>query len=242
MPLTSSTGLYFNVNWGDGSPVETITNHTLAIHTYATAGTYTISTVGNLQNWRFNNGGDRLKMLNVSQWAGLNINIDKGFMGCGNLTASATDAPLITSASLSFYFFNCTNFNGAIGNWNVSSVTDMLQTFDSATAFNQPIGTWNVSNVTTMNEMFGNAIAFNQDIGNWNVSNVANFTSFMLGKTAPNYSAANLDSIYNGWSSRPVQPNLSINFGSIKYTAAGQAGKDILDFAPNNWTIVDGGI
>jgi surface protein len=267
MPLTSSTGLYFNVNWGDGSPIETITNHTLAIHTYVNAGTYTISTVGNLQNWQFNSGGDRLKMLNVSQWAGLNINLDRGFMGCGNLTASATDAPLITSLSLSFCFFNCTNFNGAIGNWNVSGVTNMLQTFDSARAFNQPIGTWNVSNVTTMNEMFGNAIAFNQpignwnvsnvtnmgvmflnatafnqDIGNWNVSNVTNFNGFMAGKTAANYSAANLDSIYNGWSSLPsVQPNLSISFGSIDYTAAGQEGKNILTNT-YGWTITDGGV
>jgi hypothetical protein len=33
-----------------------------------------------------------------------------------------------------------------------------------------------------------------------------------------------------------------ISFGSIKYTVAGQAGKNILDFAPNNWTITDGGI
>jgi hypothetical protein len=64
----------------------------------------------------------------------------------------------------------------------------------------------------------------------------------MSGKTAANYSAANLNSIYNGWSSRPVQPNLSISFGSIKYTAEAQVGKNILDFAPNNWTIVDGGI
>jgi hypothetical protein len=76
----------------------------------------------------------------------------------------------------------------------------------------------------------------------WNVSNVTNFTSFMENKTAANYSAANLDSIYNGWSSRPVVANRSINFGTIKYTAAGQAGKDILTGAPNLWSVVDGGI
>jgi hypothetical protein len=64
----------------------------------------------------------------------------------------------------------------------------------------------------------------------------------MLFKIAANFSAANLDSIYNGWSSRPVKPNLSISFGSIKYTAAGVAGRLILTSAPNNWTITDGGI
>jgi hypothetical protein len=63
----------------------------------------------------------------------------------------------------------------------------------------------------------------------------------MAGKTNLNYSAANLDSIYNNWSLLSVQPNLSINFGTIKYNSTAQSGKDILDFAPNNWTIVDGG-
>ena len=114
--------------------------------------------------------------------------------------------------------------------------------FDGATAFNQNIGTWNVSNVTNMQETFNNATAFNQDIGGWNVSNVTNFTGFMAGKTAADYSAANLDSIYNGWSSRAVQPNESISFGSIKYTAASAVGRLILTSAPNNWTITDGGI
>jgi surface protein len=118
----------------------------------------------------------------------------------------------------------------------------MSAMFYSAPAFNQNISSWNVSNVTNMLRMFQDATAFNQDIGSWNVSNVTSFSLFMSGKTAANYSAANLNSIYNGWSSRPVQPNLSISFGSIKYTAEAQVGKNILDFAPNNWTIVDGGI
>ena len=83
---------------------------------------------------------------------------------------------------------------------------------------------------------------FNQDIGSWDVSNVTDFSSFMLGKTAATFSATNLDAIYNGWSASGVQPNVTITFGSAKYTAAGQPGKDILDFAPNNWTITDGGI
>jgi surface protein len=90
--------------------------------------------------------------------------------------------------------------------------------------------------------MFSNTTAFNQDIGSWDVSNVTSISNFMSGKSAANFSAANLDSIYNGWSSRPVKPNLSISFGTIKFTAAGVAGKAVLTAAPNNWTIVDGGL
>jgi surface protein len=114
--------------------------------------------------------------------------------------------------------------------------------FSGAVAFNQPLSGWNVSNVISMNSMFNNATAFNQDIGNWDISEVVNFANFMNGKSNLNYSASNLDSIYNGWSSLPsVKPNLTITFGTIKYTAAGQAGKDILLDPPNNWTITDGG-
>jgi surface protein len=143
-------------------------------------------------------------------------------------------------------FTDATFFNQPIGNWNTSNVTRMggfnAGLFRNATSFNQDISNWDVSNVTSMEQIFDGATSFNQDIGSWNVSNVTNFNSFMGGKTAANYSATNLDSIYNGWSSRPVKPNLNINFGSIKYTAAGQAGKNILLGAPNLWIISDGGI
>jgi surface protein len=296
MPLTTSTGLNISVDWGDGSALENITVHTNAIHTYATAGTYTIKVTGSLLGWKFNNAGDKLKILNIASWGALNISVDYGFYGCTNLTCSAIDAPEITSTSLEGYFRSCTNFDGAIGNWNISSVNSLLSMFLFADNFNQNIGSWNVSNVnnfgfmfyvalsfnnggssdinnwtikntgsvdmtfmfrdspfnqnigswntsavTNMANMFQNCL-FNQDIGSWNISNVTNFANFMASKTAANYSAANLDSIYNNWSLLTLKPNLSISFGSIKYTAAGAAGKAILTGSPNNWTIVDGGI
>jgi surface protein len=114
--------------------------------------------------------------------------------------------------------------------------------FNGATAFNQNIGIWNTSSATAMAGMLQNTTAFNQNIGAWNVSNVTLFTNFMLGKTAANFSATNLDAIYNGWSSRAVKPSITITFGTIKYTAASSAGRAILTGSPNLWTITDGGI
>jgi surface protein len=128
----------------------------------------------------------------------------------------------------------------------VGGVIFMNGMFNNARRFNNggssSINNWNVGGVTNMSSMFNSATAFNQDIGSWNVGGVTNFTGFMAGKGAANYSAANLDSIYNGWSQLNVQPNITISFNTIKYTAAGQAGKDILTGAPNNWSITDGGI
>jgi surface protein len=142
-------------------------------------------------------------------------------------------------------FFDAVSFNQNISGWDVSGVTTMANmfNFNGANVFNQPIGSWNVSNVTNMGFMFRNAFAFNQDIGSWDVSNVSNLTNFMENKSDTDYSATNLDSIYNGWSLLTVQPNLTnVSFGTIKYTLAGQAGKNILTGAPNNWGITDGGI
>ena len=272
LPLTTSTGLNAVVDWGDSTTdTITVYNAAEVTHTYASSGTYTISITGTLPGFRFINAGDKLKIINISSWGVLDITTDSAFRGCTNLTCSATDAPTITSTSLVSTFNSCTNFNGNIGNWDVSAVTTINSMFLSATAFNQNIGSWNTGVVTNMSNMFQSATAFNnggsssignwntssvdimtsmftsatafdQNVGSWNVEAVTNIVFFMSGKTAANYSAANLDAIYNGWSTQSVQPNLTISFGSIKYTAAGQTGRDTLDNAPNNWTITDGGI
>lgn len=142
--------------------------------------------------------------------------------------------------------FRSSTFNHPLSNWErigstLGNVTDMGDMFASNIVFNQDIGNWNTSSVTTMLEMFFQATAFNQNIGSWNVSNVINFVNFMYLKTNLNFSSTNLDAIYNGWSALPsLKPNLSISFGTAKYSQTGKPGKDTLLASPNNWTITDG--
>jgi surface protein len=139
-------------------------------------------------------------------------------------------------------FYLATSFNQDISTWDVSNVTNMSSMLYSATSFNQDISVWNTSSATTMQNMFRNATAFDYPLGDWNISSVTNFIDFMRDKTAANYSAANLDDIYSKWSLLTVSPNESITFGTIQYTiVGGQAGRNILTGAPNNWTITDGG-
>ena len=131
----------------------------------------------------------------------------------------------------------------SINNWNLSSNLSIDRMFFGQPLFNQPINSWNTTTVTNMGNTFTYCYAFNQPIGNWNVSNVTSFSgNFMNYKTFNDYSTANYDALLIGWASRPVKPNLSINFNTIKRTAASTAARLILTSAPNNWTIVDGGI
>jgi hypothetical protein len=246
LPLNNSTGLNIVVDWGD-TTTSTITSHLAAAvtHSYAIAGTYTISITGTLQSFMFQNAGDKLKILEVQSWGVLHIapTSNQVFHTCTNLTCIATDAPKITNTNFYFMFFNCVNFNGAIGNWDVSVVKFFTFTFANTTAFNQPLNNWDTSSALGMSNMFRSTTAtptgFNQDIGSWDVSNVTDFSSFMTGKTAASFSTANLDAIYNGWVT--VQPSKNIQFGTAKYSAAGVAGRNYLT-GTKLWTITDGGL
>jgi len=250
LPLTTSTGLDANVDWGDGTS-DNITSHTApeVTHTYASSGTYTINIAGDLLGWQFNNGGDKLKMGDVEKWGTLNISVDAGFYGCTNMTCTATDAPTITTTSLKSYFRSCSNFNGSIENWDTSSVTNMQEIFRSANLFNQDIGNWDVSNVTNMRTMFRQASSFDQNISNWDINQVSDFTSFMqsaTGLSTTNYDAllidweANLQAAYPGGVGYPY--TISVDFGGSQYTL-GSAAETARTSLINNfsWTITDGG-
>jgi surface protein len=247
LPLVSGGTYNFIVNWGD-STSSTITayNQAAVTHTYASAGTYTISITGTCTGWRFNNTGDKLKLLSVTSWGDLRLgNITDCFYGCTNLTlTSVTDSLILTGTTKLYNLFgSCTSLTTVnnINSWNTSAITDFGYVFFGCTLFNQAL-TWNTSAATTMEGMFMNAAGFNQNIGTWNVSLVTNFTFFMEGKTPGTFSSANLDAIYNGWSTRAVKPSQSITFGTAKYTSASTAGRAILTASPNFWSITDGGV
>lgn len=180
---------------------------------------------------------------NINSWNVSNVIQMQGmFFSASAFNISLNSWDVSSVQNMRDMFNLATAFNQNIKDWNTVSVTNMRGMFNGATLFNLIVGGWNVSSVTTMQNMFSNATAFNQDISSWSIVNVSNFTDFMLGKTQFNYSSANLDLIYNNWSLLVVQPNLTIDFGTIKYTLAGKAGRNVLTSAPYNWTINDGGI
>ena len=161
---------------------------------------------------------------NIGSWSTGNVTTLNAFVYC-----SGTPGVFNNSGS------------NLINNWDVSKVTDMSGIFRNQPLFNQPVNSWNTSKVVDMSNVFYSATGFNQSLSNWNVSSSTTVANFMFGKTFNDYSTANYDALLIGWASRSVKPNLSTNFGTIRYTAAASASRAILTSAPNNWTIVDGG-
>ena len=183
LPL-EETGTYdFIVDWGDGNS-DTIKeyNQDEVTHTYSNEGEYEIKISGTIKGFRFNNDGDRNKILNITQYGPLNLgNSGSYFMGAENLDISATDE-LDLSGTTSFVgiFRSASSFNGNLSSWDTSGVTNMSNMFYGADSFNGDISSWDVSSVADMSNMFYGADSFNGDISSWDVSNVINMKQMFL--------------------------------------------------------------
>ena len=173
------------IDWGDGTSETSVGN--LGVKTYTLAGYYDISVTGTYTAPSFNGVGDRLKCVDVRQWGSVTgmTAWNGSFYLCANLVGTATDAPVLIGF-LDNMLRGAIVFNGAIGSWNTSSVTNMVSMFHTASAFNQDVGSWNTSAVTSMSSMFRSATAFNQDIGSWNTSSVTSMASMFQSATAFN--------------------------------------------------------
>jgi surface protein len=236
MPATSVVGLGVFNNDGSSSINNWDTSNVTNMSSMFCGQQFFNQPIG---NW------NTVKVTNMSvMFYGSNVS---GYPGLFNQDISNWNTSAVVAMNQMFY--HQPNFNRNIGGWDVSKVTtfsSMFNTLATNGSFNNggssSINNWNTALVTNMNTMFRNQLGFNQLIENWNVSLVTDIANFMTNKTNLDYSTANYDALLIGWASRAVKPNLSINFGTIKYTAAASAARLILTSAPNNWTIVDGGI
>ena len=247
LPLDSSGTYNFVVDWGDGGPTDTITvwNDPLTTHTYGVSGDYTITITGVINGFRFVNTGDRLKLLNVTQWGPLNVgNLGNYFRGCANLDLSSVSdvLDLVGTTSCSEFFRGCSSLT-SINNlefWDTSSVTFMNGMFSQCPTFNHNISTWDVSSVTNMNSMFISDTLFDQDLGSWDVSSV---TIMNLMFTGMALSTPNYDSLLNGWASLggSLQSGVLFTGGNSIYTIATSGVSRAYLTGTKLWTISDGG-
>ena len=178
-----SNGVYdFTVDWGDGK-IDRITRHDQAEvnHQYSQSGTKTVKIRGELKGFRFNDGGDKNKLIKIINWGSMNLGNDGDyFEGAGNLVSISGTPNLTGTTNFASMFRQARKFNGgSIRNWNTENITRMDNMFNWALDFNQPIGSWDVSKVTDINNMFRWAYRFNQNIGSWDVENVTKANEFL---------------------------------------------------------------
>jgi len=133
----------------------------------------------NLQRFYMGFNSDSDLLSGVTQWGAVAwVSMENTFLGCENMTISASDNPnLANVTNMSGMFKNAFSFNQDINNWDVSNVTTMEGMFYRAFAFNGDITSWDVSSVDEMSDVFWKAESFNRNIGGWNVSNVVDMSS-----------------------------------------------------------------
>ena len=256
------TSTNYEVDWGDGT-VTTDSNS----HVYATAGDYDIKIIGEITDFKFNNGGDKDKILEVSNFGGLKI-LSSTFFGCTNLDVTATDVPVIGTVTNLFKECDSLIFNSSIYDWEVniagvstmffgatlfnqkvfpftSSNTILSSMFRDAINFNQPIE-GDTSNVRRMDSMFRNAASFNQPLDHLDYSSIERINGFMFQKTSADYDAdyyADLlikwDDLGNGGLDISIADNFSIGMGAIKYSSYGASAR--ANLVTKGWVIIDGG-
>ena len=255
----------YDIDWGDGNVNTGVTD--AQTHTYTTAGTYDVAVTADTGRILFNNGGDRLKLLDIKNWGTCAwTSMSSSFRGCTSLTSvTATDFPnLNTATDLTNMFWGCRLSNADFSNWDVSNVIT-LQLMFSADGANGTINlsNWDVSNVTNMyamfydcinlvpigvenwntqsllnvQQMFRNTHLFNQSLANWDINQVTNFTGFM---NFAGISTPNYDATLISWASQTPLTNRSVSFGSSQYSYEGRAARQSL-IDNFGWTIVDGG-
>lgn len=201
-------GSTVEVDWGEGY-VEVSSP---ASYTFGGANSNQVKIRGVVNELHFctdiSNAADNTKLTNIDDWGQLVwLSMEDAFHDCNdfNNAAPSIGSPDLTTSSDFVSMestFEDSNFNKAIGDWDVSNVNTMRKLFRDA-SFNQNISQWNVANVVKMGAMFSGS-PFNQDIGQWDVSKVTSMAS-MFSNTPFDHNIGqwdvsnvnNMDSMFN---------------------------------------------
>jgi hypothetical protein len=239
IPTEPGETYLYDVDWENDGTFDAIGITGDAMHEYPVAGVYQVAVRGTFPRIFFNNAGDKDKIIIINQW-GTNqwTSMANAFEGCSNLVIADMAAPDLTlAADLSAMFKDATALNSPIGNWTVSTISNMSNMFAGAINFDQNISTWNVGVVSNMANMFDGATSFDQNLGGWDVSGVTDMTDMFA--NGAGLSIENYDELLIGWSSQTLQNSVSFNAGLSEY-CFGAAAKALIvtNFL---WTITDAG-
>ena len=191
---TGGGDINFMVDWGDGT-IRAVPE-TSALHTYASAGVYTIKCYGNVRSWSFVAAqveglhNDAIKLQTIENWGALEVTEESTFSGCTNLVAiNSSDAPSFsvstTPSPAGNKMFNgctaCTVWNN-ISEWNVSGLQDCSSMFYGCSGLVGDLSNWDFAPVTSGSTqlMFAYCDLFDSDLSSWDMSNVQYFKQMFL--------------------------------------------------------------
>ena len=177
----------FKVNWGDGLESSVVKcDDEDRIHTYASAGAYTVTITGLLEAWSFKeHPRSRNLLTNVWNLGTLGWkNLYGAFDDCANLTTvSGGNTSLVTN--MSHMFNKADKVDVDVSGWNTSKVTNMAWMFKDAAVARPDVSKWDTSSVTNMSQMFKYATRAVPDMSGWDFSKVRYLDEMFVGVKLP---------------------------------------------------------
>ena len=131
--------------------------------------------------------------------------------------------------------FNVTTFNNAaitLSNWNVKSIQQTQWMF-AGSNFNQDIGGWTFENWAAGFLMFDGAASFNQDLSRWNLTKMQGAGSMFRGSAM---STVNIEKLLAAWSKQTLLYR-NVELGVGRYSARSKSDRDVFTNT-YGWTIV----
>jgi PKD repeat protein len=223
IPLVSALTYNCLIDWGDGviEPWAVSTNPT---HTYATPGIYTVSITGIFPAIRFENGGDRRKIISIEAWGTIAWQTFRAaFWGCSNLQINATDGLTANTGAVTdavYFFRDCTALNNFPA-FNTSTIEDLSYGWYNC-PFLTSFPAIDTSNCVTLNF----AWAFCSRLATFPAINTGNVTDFRYAwqncpqlTTFPLIDTSSGILFDNTWENSPIT-----NFPLIDMSSAVQCG------------------
>jgi len=204
---TTGTGYSYDIETSDGQTITGLTSGTTI--TFPSAGTYDVFITGAFPRFYFNNGGDKLKLLelkNFGTYAQGSTSQTLAFFGCSNLVISATDTGYFGSVT-DFYatWFNCSSLTSfpLIDTSSGNSFSNAWRGCSSLTTF--PANAFDTNIASNYTNAFNTTNLSTQSIDDilvsLDVSGVSNGTFTQSGGSTPSATglAAKTNLINKGW-------------------------------------------
>lgn len=187
LPMAGNNNL--DIDWGDGSPVDTGVTADDPSHVYATADDYTIKVTGTTDALRFDGSGEESKVIEVVA-GGTSFTPGSllfAFRDCTNMTSADISAMNISGNTLAVgLFYNCASATSLSVAGMAFGNVDMQQMFFSCTsATSIDVSGMDTSSVKRLDGFFqGCSLVTSLDVSNWDTSTATRFNNMFNGCTS----------------------------------------------------------